>query len=283
MAFLPFAAIEPDRPDMLMKNVFYGLKAPYDYLSGAKKRMENPDNLPHADWSAEQKGPTFEPRTPKQSKERQDTPLSRKASEGFWVRLTKHDGAELSDAEIRLFTDPEVRKISWIDAPFQKSGMRKPKFVEIDVLAHDPDEGRLHLAALPPAGTILALRPNTYQLRKQLEAIAALQNCPDPAHLPLLRLLQPEQSANWPSMLREPEPDWMVLTDPDRPGASEQRDFVRRALATPDFALMEGPPGSGKTTVICELIAQMARRGKRVLLWALLQIVGGDKLIIPFC
>ena len=30
--------------------------------------------------------------------------------------------------------------------------------------------------------------------------------------------------------------------------------------------LLEGPPGSGKTTVICELILQLAKRGKRVLL-----------------
>lgn len=268
MAFLPFVAIEPVRPDILMKNAFFGLKAPYDYLSGAKKRMEDPNNLPRAAWRDEQKDPTIEQRTPKQSKEQQDTPPSQRASEDYWVRLTKPDGADLSDAEIRLFTDPEVRKISWIEASPQENGMAKPKFPEIDVLAHDPDEGRLHLAELPPAGTILTLRPNTYQLRKQLDAIAALQNCPNLAHRPLLRLLQPEQSANWPSLGREPEPDWMILTDPDRPGASEQRDFVRRAMATPDFALMEGPPGSGKTTVICELILQMARRDKRVLLCA---------------
>ncbi|MBL3561779.1 hypothetical protein [Rhodovulum sulfidophilum] len=230
MAFLPFAAIEPDLPDKLMKNVFYGLKAPYDYLSGAKKRMEDPDNLPRAAWSAEQKESTFEQRKPKQSKEQQETPPSQKASEGFWVCLTKPDGAELSDEEIRLFTDPEVRKISWIEASLQENGRGKPKFAEIDVLAHDPDAGRLHLAELQPAGKILTLRPNTYQLRKQLDVIAALQNIPNPAHRPLLRLLQPEQFANWPSMWREPEPDWMVLTDPDRSGASEQRDFVRRAL-----------------------------------------------------
>jgi len=220
------------------------------------------------DRGAEQKESTFEQRKPKQSKEHQETPPSQKASEGFWVCLTKPDGAELSDEEIRLFTDPEVRKISWIEASLQENGRGKPKFAEIDVLAHDPDAGRLHLAELPPAGKILTLRPNTYQLRKQLDVIAALQNIPNPAHRPLLRLLKPEQFANWPSMWREPEPDWIVLTDPDRSGASEQRDFVRRALSTPDFALLEGPPGSGKTTVICELIAQMARRGKRVLLCA---------------
>ncbi|NJK33087.1 MAG: AAA family ATPase [Deltaproteobacteria bacterium] len=56
--------------------------------------------------------------------------------------------------------------------------------------------------------------------------------------------------------------------EPLRDGTDEQRRFVGIALATPDFAILEGPPGSGKTTAICELIAQLARRGQRVLLVA---------------
>jgi AAA domain len=51
-------------------------------------------------------------------------------------------------------------------------------------------------------------------------------------------------------------------------GTLEQRQFVERALGTPDFALLEGPPGSGKTTAICDLIVQLAKMGKRVLLVA---------------
>ena len=42
--------------------------------------------------------------------------------------------------------------------------------------------------------------------------------------------------------------------------------FVRRALNTPDYAILQGPPGSGKTTAIIELIAQCAKRNMRVLL-----------------
>ncbi len=48
----------------------------------------------------------------------------------------------------------------------------------------------------------------------------------------------------------------------------EQRDFVRRALATTDIALLQGPPGSGKTTAICELVLQAIKRGERVLMCA---------------
>ena len=37
-----------------MKNEFFGLKAPYEFLFGAKKRLEDPDNLPNVAWTAEE-------------------------------------------------------------------------------------------------------------------------------------------------------------------------------------------------------------------------------------
>ena len=63
--------------------------------------------------------------------------------------------------------------------------------------------------------------------------------------------------------------DWEVLKSDDGgfyDGTTEQREFVSTALATPDYAILQGPPGSGKTTAIIELIAQCAKQGKRVLL-----------------
>lgn len=124
-----------------------------------------------------------------------------------------------------------------------------------------------------PYGPLIWLAPNTYTLKRQLFALRDLENKPASRLAPLLRLVS--KRAHWDEVTPEYllDKDWVFLRplspgEALRDGTEEQRHFVRTALATPDFAILEGPPGSGKTTAICELIAQLARQGKRILLVA---------------
>lgn len=117
-----------------------------------------------------------------------------------------------------------------------------------------------------PKGKILQVRVNFYQLRKQLEAVLTLQNMPVGEHSNLIKLFENRERVQWHEPNKINKLDWIVLTDDNRSGAKEQRNFVKQAIETPDFAILEGPPGSGKTTVILELICQLAKQGKRILL-----------------
>lgn len=78
------------------------------------------------------------------------------------------------------------------------------------------------------------------------ERLAALRDV-------LLGLRQPEFGPE-----NDPPPLDPGLNDP-------QRDAVRFALSARDVALIHGPPGTGKTTAVVELIRQAIRRGQKVL------------------
>jgi len=117
-----------------------------------------------------------------------------------------------------------------------------------------------------PIGKELQVRVNTYQLRKQLEAVNTLQAMPVNEHANLIKLFEKREKVNWNQPDDTNTLEWIVLTDNQRSGSTEQRNFVKKALSTKDFAILEGPPGSGKTTVILELICQFVKQGKRIML-----------------
>ncbi|MDB5386712.1 MAG: ATPase, partial [Planctomycetaceae bacterium] len=58
-----------------------------------------------------------------------------------------------------------------------------------------------------------------------------------------------------------PPKDWQPVSALD----PSQREAVGHALAAEDVAIIHGPPGTGKTTTVVELIRQAIRRGEKVL------------------
>lgn len=183
---------------------------------------------------------------------------------------------DISQQELKSFFDDKLREVFPVEAEGPDTRRPKGKLKEpkrgngIDVLGCDATNQRLFLEHLPPSDCVLAVPPNTYTLKQQIFALQRLRDRPLAAHRPLLRLFQHRDKAEryWPRLRSVTVDTWHVLTEEARDGTAEQRRFVEAALGSPDFALLEGPPGSGKTTVICELVRQLVESGKRVLLCA---------------
>ncbi len=148
-----------------------------------------------------------------------------------------------------------------------KGSENKKQKKRIKILDIFQDDQVLIVDKLPQSET---LYPDISDLKinREVQAFTKLIDKPDKEMIPLLMLSVREQDAEWEDMKKIDEPDWKLLTDDTIQGVMAQRNAVKKALATPDFAIIEGPPGSGKTTVISEIILQLVKEGKRVLVVA---------------
>jgi hypothetical protein len=263
MALLNYQNLDGVNPDELLGDVFGGLKPFMDYLSRTKKFLESDAAVLRLGW--------------KPVSNHRATPEASEEESGFWIELAEpEDRPNEPDGTFRSFLDESVKSV-YEFKPIAKEdpaikAAKADQFGpdrQIRIFDRDARNYRL-LLSRKPEGNNLLLRPNTDQIKKQMRALAGLRDHPAAGHLPLLRLFAQRESVRWPQLgdFGVGVEHWDILTDVSRSGTDEQRRFVEIALGTPDFALLEGPPGSGKTTALCELILQLIRRGKRVLLCA---------------
>ena len=189
--------------------------------------------------------------------------VARNNKEAYWIQLLEKEETEEEIpglSPLRYFFDDDIT-------------ITDDKGNEYNIVEGKESENKLILKnkkeilkySFPPSDSLLIVKVNIYNLEKQLQAIEALKKTPVREQAKLIKLFE-KKGITWETPEKIAISDWAVLKSDTRSGAAEQRKFVNQALATPDFAILEGPPGSGKTTVILELICQLAQQGKKVLL-----------------
>lgn len=277
MAFEFYAAMPGGRPVQRM-GVVNSVMEPYrQYLHRAEKVQQAQSlgwRLPTEEEARElwKRWKSGKPSSPQPQNRRRDRQISKQSPSGHWVILESASNDRGDEAVFTVFS--EARRV------FDRlpMGGKEDRRSEISVSGWDDQAKALLLSSMPTVpsaedgegdpsqGAILYVQPNTYVLKQQKRAVEEFKSSPHRYRWPLLGLAIPGRA--WDSFAPKTVEDWVFLTNPDRSGADEQRRFVEMALGTPDFAVLEGPPGSGKTTAICELICQLVRQGKRVLLVA---------------
>ena len=197
------------------------------------------------------------------------TDMNKKREKGIWVMLEDVNEKETTEGRTRKDIFFELLRGAMDFEVWEKPRIDyRKKENRIRVLQINMEEGLLHLERKPTT-EIIYPPENTYQLRMQRNAVGTLLHRPSPEHIPLLKIFMDRNKISFDGV-KKPQYNikWQFLRDTSREGTEEQRDFVKRSLGTPDFTLLEGPPGSGKTTAISELIYHLLVQGNRVLMVA---------------
>ena len=191
------------------------------------------------------------------------------SKDAFWIQLSELDDNGNDDipgfSPLRYFFDDDITIADDQKNEYQvAAGIESENKIVLKKKAESKKGGFYWEFCFPPENSALTVRVNTYSLRKQKEAISTLLRMPVREQAKLIKLFENRNKTEWQEPEHKQINEWYVIKDENRSGTKEQRKFIHQAINTPDFAILEGPPGSGKTTVILELICQLANQGKRV-------------------
>ncbi|ERS95582.1 hypothetical protein HMPREF1624_08098 [Sporothrix schenckii ATCC 58251] len=101
--------------------------------------------------------------------------------------------------------------------------------------------------------------------KRMASTMRAIQNMPAADYTPLMRVLFGLSSPGLATTTTADAAAANAVEWVDPTLNDSQKDAVRFALAAPEVALIHGPPGTGKTHTLVELILQLVRRDLRVL------------------
>lgn len=197
------------------------------------------------------------------------------ANDEIRYTLTRIGGPGKGKTVIKIQDDP-TSEVSLYDVFFDGDAdtvyFDGHKLDTFDIVSRERETGRI---TIKTDGKDISgfkkvyLSTDLTQLTRERNAIRTLMDRPSIWHKPLLSLALDRRFNNIPKFEPNSLPlRYKILTDASRSGTQTQRKFVQNAMQTPDFMILQGPPGSGKTTAILELIYQLCKEGKRVLLCA---------------
>lgn len=270
MSLVSYLSLSPD-PGKMAFEARKTLKPYRDFLNRQIQCIDRCNVVKKAEWTP------FTDETENTNKtdpEGSDNEIEKVKNKRTLYKIRLNPISEKDDLDI-FFTEENISQLYAID-PVEDNNKIKwdssKVCKKIFVLSYDEEEYTLTLDEKPSKKWI-AIRPDTYQLKKQLEAIDRLYESPNPRLSPITRLLL--DNNEWTNLWNDVEQeytkdsvDWQLLDNDSFDGVDEQRQFVLKVLNTPEFAFLEGPPGSGKTRAICETIRLLISEGKRVLLCA---------------
>ncbi|MCY4490796.1 MAG: DEAD/DEAH box helicase [Thaumarchaeota archaeon] len=237
------------------------LKPYISYLKDAKKHCKETRITfkwkEHNKTSKNKSKQNKQQRTKNKSKQNKQQPAKQESTNNVWVSIDDIDDT----IKQRILDEPDNTTLFEydVDSKFRYND-------RIKITSTNTNKMLICLEHKPKTKHLL-VAPNTSQISKQIDAMIKLKNKPISEYVPLRRLFTKRDESSWPDVQRSEINRWFIL-DKNRVGASQQMEFVEKALGTQDFALLEGPPGSGKTATLCELVMQLVSSGKRVLFCA---------------